>query len=324
MKIKKTVIRFLAVIFAVALLVPALYILAVNRIEYDHVVELNGNTFFTGKVCNWNVFGIKRGNGLLRTRLLDIPGRTPAILLKVNTGHKGYIAAFGNDGILLYTKDGKGKKLERKYAYIQDACVSDLDGDKNSEIIVLTSETPKEYGDYMVIVNLEQSEGKISGLKEVYKFKCSDLNPWKVQTADVDGDGTVEISLGVYKTAPFHPEMAKRPYIYNWTGENGIFPKWRGSRLSRPFDDYVFGSVEAEGIDNIISIESTADGKKVLTSYIWKGFGFEKTAESNRFENISELAVKGKEIEAKIKDTDSAYKGIFIFDDGKLVLKKLF
>ena len=31
----------------------------------------------------------------------------------------------------------------------------------------------------------------------------------EVQTADVDGDGNIEISLGVYKTARYHPVCDK-------------------------------------------------------------------------------------------------------------------
>lgn len=313
-------IRISTAISTIIVLIIALYTLAVNTIEYDKSIELDGNIYFTGKVLGSNVIGIKSNSGLLGTRLFDSNNGAPFRILKAYNGQKEYITAFGTDEINIYTKDGAMKKLNLEYPYIKDACASDLDGDKNYELLILVSETPKEYADEMIILSVDTMDGKDSGIKEVYKFKCSDLNPWKIQTADIDGDGTVEISLGVYKTAPFHPEMAKRPFIYNWTSSDGMFPKWRGSRLSRPFDDYIFGNIEAGGIDDIISVETRADSKKVLTSYIWKGFGFEKTAESEGFEYISELASRGKEIEAKFKEKGITYWGVFEFKEGKLVL----
>ena len=73
-------------------------------------------------------------------------------------------------------------------------------------------------------------------------------NPWKIQIGDVDGDGKDEIGIGVYKKAKFHPVMAKRPFIYGWDGKK-LYPKWLGSRLSRPFKDFVladFGGLTAK------------------------------------------------------------------------------
>lgn len=119
----------------------------------------------------------------------------------------------------------------------------------------------------------------------LYKCDMADINPWKVQTCDVDGDGRTEISIGVYKTARFHPVMAKRPFIYEWHG-NAISPKWLGSRLSRPFDDYIFADINADGVDEIISIEHLRDGRKAVNSYSWKGFGFEGIGESTAFDDI--------------------------------------
>jgi hypothetical protein len=111
------------------------------------------------------------------------------------------------------------------------------------------------------------------------------LNPWKVQCADVDGDGGLDISIGAYKTTPFHPVYAKRPFIYDFNGS--LEPKWLGSRLSKPFEDYVFEDIDSDGMDEIISSEILSNGKMLLNAYKWKGFGFEAMGCSGEYESIS-------------------------------------
>jgi hypothetical protein len=120
------------------------------------------------------------------------------------------------------------------------------------------------------------------------------MNPWKVQTCDVDGDGAKEISVGVYKKTQFHPVMAKRPFIYNYQ-DNRISPKWRGSRLARPFEDYIFADVDGDKKDELISIEVLQDGQNLVNTYKWKGFGFEGCGESPTYEKVEQLQKGGKE-----------------------------
>lgn len=179
---------------------------------------------------------------------------------------------------------------------ILSACISDIDGDKTDEILVITGEAGQQYGSYFQILKLALT-GSAVKISEMNRIDIKALNPWKVQTCDVDGDGRLEVSLGVYKTSRFHPVMAKRPFIYN-LHENGISPKWRGSRLSRPFDDYMFSDIDSDGADEILSIEQLADGTKVVNSYAWKGFGFESIGESKAYDDIltirkDETAVEG-------------------------------
>ncbi|HOJ12472.1 MAG TPA: hypothetical protein PK733_18060 [Clostridiales bacterium] len=66
-----------------------------------------------------------------------------------------------------------------------------------------------------IILNDKQNEQAKYEVKVLQKYLIGELNPWKLQTADVDGDGNIEISLGVYKTAKFHQAYDKRPFLYN-------------------------------------------------------------------------------------------------------------
>ena len=240
-----------------------------------------------------------------------------------------YLAAFTSNTINIYLENGKlFSQYELKKELILSSTAADLDRDGKDEIILLTCKESSQYGEDLLVLSFKdytENRDKII-FKEIYRHHCKDLNPWKVQTSDVDGDGKTEISIGVYKTSPLHPVMAKRPFIYDWINE-GIFPKWRGSWLSRPFDDYVFLDLDSDGRDEIVSIEHTSEGEKVLASYSWKGFGFEKTGESKSFLDISSLNVnldKGEKtslIRAKVKENSKWIDKFFYYLDGEILIK---
>lgn len=112
-------------------------------------------------------------------------------------------------------------------------------------------------------------------------FSMPSLRPLMVQTGDIDGDGREEISLTVYKTALFHPVMAKRPFFYRLENEE-LKPVWRGSRLSRPFDDFRLFDSDGDGVMELVSIEHLENGGRVLALYRWQGFGFEWICQTDR------------------------------------------
>lgn len=197
---------------------------------------------------------------------------------------------------------------------IVSSCKSDLDKDGIEEELYLTSQKGSVYGKELVITKNNEVIGR---------YDLEALKPWKVQAADVDGDGRNEISAGVYKTARLHPVMAKRPFIYNWN--NGtLSPKWLGSRLSRPFDDYIFSDIDEDGMEELISIELLPNGRKVLNSYKWKGFGFEGIAESRDFQEITGLQKRGSEengismVLADVSEDGNVKHMAFYFHDGSL------
>jgi len=182
----------------------------------------------------------------------------------------------------------------------------DLDCDKKKELVIILKQPGNEFGKSLVIVSPHNDRGN-----RIQLYDMKDLNPWRVHIADVDGDSNKELSVGVYKKARLDPVMAKRPFLYNWDGKT-IFPKWLGSRLSRPFDDYFFCDINDDSVDELISIELTDNGGKLINVYRWKGFGFEGIAESPLFEDISNIRVtRAERITAKVK-TDDKWRWIVI------------
>lgn len=166
-------------------------------------------------------------------------------------------------------------------------CTADLNNDGVAETLRLEGGYGP-FGKYLVITE--------SGI-EIMRFDLSDINPWKVQTADVDGDGKREVSLGVYTRARSDPELNKRLFLFRLT-DKGLYPVWLGTRLSKPFEDYAFSDLDGDGRDELVAVEFLADGRKVLNIYKWKGFGFEGLCQGQGFQDIKELEA-GSESGAK-------------------------
>lgn len=97
--------------------------------------------------------------------------------------------------------------------------------------------------------------------------------PWKLEIADVDGDGIREIIVGIIKPTKFFPKPHNCLFIYGWNGKE-VYKKWLGSSLSRPFTDFIFADLDGLKGEELIALETSLDGKKRLGIYRWNSFGF--------------------------------------------------
>lgn len=293
--------------------------------KYDEKMKVVNNdveiTCFSGEIFDFHISWLKKGRYFSPIKLVGISKQVenPVGVLKSEKGN--FIIFIGRNIIKQYSiKEGyfKTYKLSSDEVIIS-LCVSDINNDYNDELLIITGKRNEVFGEKLIIFSFD---GKPKKVLEKY-FK--DMNPWKVQVSDVDGDGQKEISVGVYKESEFHPVKAKRPFVYNWDGK-GISPKWRGSRLSKPFEDYIFADIDGDGLDEIVSIEILRNGKKLINSYKWKGFGFEGMVESKEYPDIlsiDKIRIEGSKdnIIIKIKNREKYDWVLLHYIDKKLEVK---
>ena len=140
-----------------------------------------------------------------------------------------------------------------------------------------------------------------NGTKPYVVWRQRKLNPWKLQVADVDGDGESEIVAGVWKKSPKDPVMARRVFVYSWNGER-MLPKWLGSRLSRRFEDFVMCDVNDDGWDELVALETAPKGRRRVSVYRWRCFGFDWLGCSDEKEGLSGLRVADGELSVDTRE----------------------
>src|SRR5690349_25085314 len=77
----------------------------------------------------------------------------------------------------------------------------------------------------------------LSNGKSEWTFAPKRLNPWQLRTGDVDGNGKMDLLVGVYKRTHIVPHPHKTLFIYEFTGDE-VKPKWRASQMGRPLLDF--------------------------------------------------------------------------------------
>ncbi|WP_202710756.1 hypothetical protein [Sporosalibacterium faouarense] len=312
------------IIFLIVIIITIIALLTLFEFQTEMSITIfdksdNKATFFRGRLFNYNIQGIKNDKSLFHSKLVKFTKNkvsNPIIMKNMKDNNiifqnQDEIEIYSSEGTLLHEIEvGKGKDI----GYILSIDSSDLNGDSRDELLIITGKTNGKYGEKMVILEVNSS------LNKILDYSFGDMNPWKVQVCDIDGDDRKEIAITMYKKTEFHPIMANRPYIYEWI-DRGIFPKWRGSRLSRPFDDYIFLDIDNDKADNIASIELLQDGRKIINLYQWKGFGFESMGESKEYDDIIDIK-KAKNnnnlIDIQIKEGKSILWVTLKYNDGEL------
>lgn len=94
---------------------------------------------------------------------------------------------------------------------------------------------------------------------------------YRLELADLSGDGIPEVCLGVENRTRYWHEKAKRIHIYKLYHRRYIRPLWLGSRIGHPLEDFEIcrDSVPAY----IHTHEMDKEGNKIESLYRLQGFG---------------------------------------------------
>ena len=144
---------------------------------------------------------------------------------------------------------------------------------KSDEISLMTSSGEasvvlfrKPFSSYSNRIEIETSG-------DVYRRDFKGKNPfniWKLEVGDVEGDGEIELALGVYKKSPHHKVLTKRVFLYNIV-DGRLKPKFRASRLALPMEDFVIYDIDKDGRDEVVSIE-IKDKSYFIAAYHYENF----------------------------------------------------
>lgn len=248
-----------------------------NHLQYYSVDILGRNIF--GSFVKGNLFGISV------IKIGEQPLYEPEII--TNT-HSLWIVFFYRKKVMIYSPlKKKDYDFSLQNGVIKSGCISIIDKTKMNRLLLIIGNKSEKYGNKLIVSNIFENNKNIS-FSICCEKKLGEMRPWKIQTADVDGDGMNEISIAMYKKTPFQPFLANRPFLYSWIGTD-IAPKWLGSRLAMPFEDYIFEDINGDKKDELVSIERTKEGKRVIRAYCWKGFGFEAIGDSSEYDRITQL-----------------------------------
>lgn len=166
---------------------------------------------------------------------------------------------------------------------------------------VLISQTgEKKYGDLFTVF-LEKETGE---WERAYENDFTGINPWKIETADIDGCGEKEIIIAVKKTTHFDTQEKNRLFIFNYM-DGKLVKKWTGSQIAGNWKDFYVGDLLPIKGNELIFIELTEEDRQRISVYYWFDFGFLAVASSEEYHDIGSLSILGEnriQITCRIKN----------------------
>lgn len=94
---------------------------------------------------------------------------------------------------------------------------------------------------------------------------------YRIRYADITNNGENEIIVGVIKTTRFDSTTQKRLFVFKHVNDL-LRPKWLGSRLGMPIEDFWIERVN--GVNQLIVAEVEPDTGYAIARYEWDRFGF--------------------------------------------------
>lgn len=169
----------------------------------------------------------------------------------------------------------------------QEVIIDYAQQDKLTFSLVSLNGSP-DYGDLFVV----EEEDDNGDWHRIYDNNFLELKPWKLELADVDGDGTKEIIIAVRKTTHFDQQERNRLFIFNFDGEK-LYKKWTGSQIAGNWTNFYVGDLLSIPGDELIFIQQLENKEERLCIYYWLEFGFVQLAESDSYNQIENFKITG-------------------------------
>jgi hypothetical protein len=177
---------------------------------------------------------------------------------------------------------------------------------------------PLETGDFFVVLR----QGDNGKWERFYENDFTSRKPWKLETADIDGDGEKEILTAVKKTTLFDPVEKNRMFIFNFNGEK-LYKKWTGSQIAGSWKDFIAGDAASAPGEELVFIEQTEDNKAKISIYSWFDFGFFLIASRGNYEDIQGVIILGENrIEITCREERRTITKTLRISEGKLIEAK--
>ena len=213
---------------------------------------------------------------------VDLP--EPLIGLARGDG-QGQAAGFGARGVyLLGPQSGEVRRLWEAEHQILDLIWVRPRAGETPRLVVLTAETvggPQPLGSHVLLLDPRSPETARRLSPE------SGYNFWHAGAGDVDDDGRQELALCTFSHTARDPRYARRFFVYGWDEEEDLYPRWRGSRLCRPYRWAELLDVDGDGVSELVSVETGLGGGELLCTYQWNQFGFWGTGHSDEYRGMT-------------------------------------
>lgn len=155
-----------------------------------------------------------------------------------------------------------------------------------SAFLITGKSGASSYGDTLAVFKKEDGKGWM----RIYENDFKGLKPWKLELADIDGDGKQELLTAVHKTALFDKTQKNRLFIFRYD-KGKLVKKWTGSEIAGEWSDFMAGDFMPAKGDELIFIQKIGKGERVSV-YYWFGFGFLLFAESRDYPDILSVSVQ--------------------------------
>ncbi|HEY0322099.1 MAG TPA: VCBS repeat-containing protein [Pyrinomonadaceae bacterium] len=199
--------------------------------------------------------------------------------------------------MLLYRTYLTNPAAQAVFIFLLVTCASGVKPDRSSGIVSLESDLDGDGQTERIRLD-KDSDPSLSirhGKRLMWRGVPAKWKPWKLAVADVDGDGRLDIIVGVYKSTRYFPKPHNCLFIYAWDGRRA-HPKWLGSSLGRPFVDFAFVDSNNDGQEELLAIEIKRDGKRCLAAYSWNGFGFTLDWQRGDWQEVRLIEATGNRI----------------------------